>query len=242
MRLWTQETLYGTTFTELSLEERAIWFELLCLAGDSMTPGVICVSPSIPFTDDQLSKILGASLDLVRLTVNKLSSPDINKISVNGNGFISIINWAKYQERFDKTEYQREYMQRKRAKEASLDKLLDSNKLDSITEEKRREDKIITPPPPSPRANDNDSPLIFKAYEANIGLLSPIIADKLNLLIADFPPEWIQEAITEAVSHNARNLAYITRILTNWKEKGRTGSVKPGSKVARIKKPYNPRG
>jgi len=52
IKLWTQETLYGTTSTELSLSEQAIWFKLLALAGDSPEPGKVCVAPGVAYTTE----------------------------------------------------------------------------------------------------------------------------------------------------------------------------------------------
>ena len=50
VKLWTQETLYGTTSEELKLDEQAIWFKLLALAGDSPEPGRVEVAPGLPYS------------------------------------------------------------------------------------------------------------------------------------------------------------------------------------------------
>lgn len=64
-------------------------------------------------------------------------------------------------------------------------------------------------------------PNVFELYEKNIGVLTPIIADQLKLDEAEYPYEWIVEAIGEALQHNARNWKYVSAILKSWKEKGR---------------------
>lgn len=113
IKLWTQELLYGTTSRELELDEQAIWLKLLAMAGDSPEPGKVEVAPGIPMTDQQIAGILAAPLQLWLQTKEKLQRPDIDKIFIN-NGIIHIKNWDRYQTPFDKAEYMREYMQKKR--------------------------------------------------------------------------------------------------------------------------------
>ena len=64
-------------------------------------------------------------------------------------------------------------------------------------------------------------PNIFHIYEQNIGIITPVIADELRDLEKDYPINWIEEAMKEAVKSNIRNLRYIEAILKNWKKEGR---------------------
>lgn len=64
-------------------------------------------------------------------------------------------------------------------------------------------------------------PNLFKLYEDNIGPLTPMIADLLQEDAREFPAEWFEAAIREAVSNNARKWSYVRAILKNWKENGR---------------------
>ena len=116
IKLWTQELLYGTTSKELELAEQAIWLKLLAMAGDSPEPGKVEVAPGIPMTNEQIAGILSAPLELWHETKEKLQQPDIDKIFIN-QGIIYIKNWDRYQAAFDKTDYMREYMQKKRQEE-----------------------------------------------------------------------------------------------------------------------------
>lgn len=82
---------------------------------------------------------------------------------------------------------------------------------------------------------------IFKAYENNISMLTPMLSQKIGDAIDTYPHQWILDAIEEAVRHNARNWAYIETILKNWQSKGRnnkppektttTPDLKPASEV-----------
>ena len=65
-------------------------------------------------------------------------------------------------------------------------------------------------------------PDIFTLYEQNIGMLTPMIADELRDAEKLYPPDWIRDAIKEAVLHNKRSIKYIAKILENWSVEGRT--------------------
>jgi len=78
--------------------------------------------------------------------------------------------------------------------------------------------KAGTPPP----ALTEELPDIFTLYEQNIGMLTPMIADELRDAERLYPPDWIRDAIKEAVVYNKRNIKYITKILENWSIEGRS--------------------
>jgi len=64
-------------------------------------------------------------------------------------------------------------------------------------------------------------PNAFRLYEQNIGPLTPLLADQIGRAIEDYPAEWIEEAIGEAVAYNRRSWRYISRILENWSVQGK---------------------
>lgn len=74
----------------------------------------------------------------------------------------------------------------------------------------------------APQALVLDRPDVFGLYEQNIGVVSPIMADRLNEALNTYPEEWIRDAIGEAVAYNKRNWRYIQRILENWTTEGRS--------------------
>jgi DnaD/phage-associated family protein len=69
-------------------------------------------------------------------------------------------------------------------------------------------------------ASPPERPNVFKLYEENIGLITPLLADALKDAEASYPPEWIEEALGEAVKHNKRSWKYVEAILRRWKEEG----------------------
>lgn len=66
-----------------------------------------------------------------------------------------------------------------------------------------------------------ERPTIYELYEQNIGLLTPLISEQLTLASTTYPEEWITEAFTIAVEHNARNWRYIFAILERWTSRGK---------------------
>lgn len=108
IKLWAQEVLHGTTLKELEPDERAVWFELLCAAGDSVIPGKVCISDDIGFTDAQLCSLLKVNSKLLQRSLKVLE--DVKKIKTNGNNIIEIVNFAKYQGTDEDLEKRKEYM------------------------------------------------------------------------------------------------------------------------------------
>lgn len=100
IKLWTQETLYGTTIKELEPAERWVWLGFLALAGDSIEPGKIQAAPSIPWTDAQLAQLLGISTSVLQSAKAKMV--EHGKITINSE-IIIIANWEKYQSEYDRT-------------------------------------------------------------------------------------------------------------------------------------------
>ncbi len=69
-------------------------------------------------------------------------------------------------------------------------------------------------------------PNIFELYEANIGLLSPILADELKDAEATYPREWIEDAFKIAVENNVRKWSYIRAVLERMATSGRDDGKK----------------
>jgi len=228
VKLWTQETLYGTTSQELELDEQAIWFKLLALAGDSVEPGKIEVAPGIPMTDEQIAGTIKAPLDVWLRTKQRLQDPDVGKISIN-EGIIHIKNWDKYQSEFDRAEYMRQYMRDYRKSKTNSKQLTSkpANSKTRYTEQNRAEDILTT------TTNENLAKN-SKLYEENIGMLTPAIAESLKDIAEKYPPGWFAEALKEAVKSEHRNLKYIEAILERWQTEGFKSRKTKGGAHGRI--------
>jgi len=66
------------------------------------------------------------------------------------------------------------------------------------------------------------------AYEQEIGTLTPSVAAALAEAETLYPPEWIVDALREAVRQNKRSWAYAEAILRRWKTEGRSDEVTAG--------------
>jgi DNA replication protein len=87
---------------------------------------------------------------------------------------------------------------------------------------KASQGKFVIPNLAEPTPLPIERPGIYALYEQNIGLLSPIIADRIADALLRYPEIWIEDAIGEAVSYNRRSWRYIERILENWATEGRS--------------------
>ena len=83
--------------------------------------------------------------------------------------------------------------------------------------------------PPDPWEIENTPPEIYSLYEQNIGILTPIMSEKLTEAENKYPAGWIKEAVGIAVEQNRRSWAYVSRILERWDMEGRdeSGDGKP---------------
>ena len=92
-------------------------------------------------------------------------------------------------------------------------------------------------PETTTREDSDDRPEEFDAYEKNIGMLTPVIADKLKEAVGHYPDGWIVEAIGIAAENNARSWRYIEKVLDNWEAHGKgdrkvqDGQKRPGQSL-----------
>lgn len=68
-------------------------------------------------------------------------------------------------------------------------------------------------------------PSIYRLYEQNIGLLTPMIRDELVAAEAEFPADWVEEAMRLAVANNKRSWRYIRAILDRWAKEGKSNET-----------------
>ena len=84
------------------------------------------------------------------------------------------------------------------------------------------------PGPGEAPARPRERPNIFALYEDTIGMLTPIVAERLREAEQRYPPGWIREAFEIAALENKRSWQYIAAILTRWGSEGK-GSWPGGS-------------
>lgn len=52
-------------------------------------------------------------------------------------------------------------------------------------------------------------------------MMTPIIADEVGTLLAEYPKDWILDAMKVSVQQNKRKLSYTAGILRKWRADGR---------------------
>lgn len=72
-----------------------------------------------------------------------------------------------------------------------------------------------------------------EAYEQEIGVLSPAVADALAEAVARWPEQWLIEAIRLAALRNARSWNYVRAVLERWEAEGRDDHATTGTAAAR---------
>lgn len=70
-------------------------------------------------------------------------------------------------------------------------------------------------------------PTIFTLYEQNIGALTPLLADELREAELEYPSEWIEDAMRQAVEYNKRSWRYVHGILRRWQSEGKGDGIDP---------------
>ena len=124
-----------------------IWIMLLALAGKCNAGGMIHITESVPFTEDDLADELDFEVNTIRLALEAFEKLDM--IEITSQGFINILGWEEYQnidgmEKIKEQNRERKRLQRERQKQALLvesrDRHVTSHGCHAI-EEEREEDK-----------------------------------------------------------------------------------------------------
>jgi DnaD/phage-associated family protein len=87
--------------------------------------------------------------------------------------------------------------------------------------------QVVQPIEPDQREG---RPNIFRLYEENVGLLTPLVVEELKDAERRYPGEWIEDAFREAVAYNRRSWRYVQRILQRWETEGRSDG--PGDETS----------
>jgi len=133
IKIYSEKWLRGT-LREETPATRGIWIDVLALAGDSFygDNGIIKFSKNMGFTDEQISDLLHITIQDWQTAKKRLIKTD--RIKINENNIISIINWSKYQ-----SEYERQKKYRSKNEEKS--EKLQSGVTAKVTKRKEKREK-----------------------------------------------------------------------------------------------------
>ena len=121
-----------------------IWIMLLATAGKCNAGGMIFITESVPFTEEDLADELGFEVSTIKLALTALEELDM--IARNENGFINVVGWEEHQniDRLAEIREQNRLRQKKwYDKKKELPNVIPnvSLTLPNATEEEREEDK-----------------------------------------------------------------------------------------------------
>jgi DnaD/phage-associated family protein len=236
LKLWN-EWVHDPKLIPLSLAERGAWSLLLSLAQECAADGHIVKGNGNPMTLQEIANCLhikGEDFGAFEAMVYKMGEE--GSIRQNGDGSLFVVHFQERQELVLSStkeavrERVREYRQRQRnvtgtplqERESSKEKE-DTDK--DIYKEEEEECNDVTSLH-FRYCNGKAVTGIFGAYEKNIGMLTPMITDRINDAIENYPPAWIIDAIAEAVKQNKRSWAYAEAILKRWESEGRDDNGK----------------
>jgi len=57
-------------------------------------------------------------------------------------------------------------------------------------------------------------------HQNGFGMMTPILAEQVHTMLAEYPDEWIEKAFEVSVKANKRRLDYVIGVLENWRRNG----------------------
>jgi len=148
----------------------------------------------------------------------------ISRYFVDGNQYLCMKNFEKHQPGLRKD---KESPSQIPPFTPDLGRSKDGNGLTQVKDKVKEEDKeeVEENPPslsnPSPSKED-----VIEVYRENFGEPSEDMENELKLACIKFSPEWVVDAIKEAVKRGKKDWRYIARILENWRRFGKNTKSK----------------
>jgi len=211
IKLWL-EALDDPKLTRLSLAERGAWWGVIKLAGKCEADGKI-VSGGEGLGIDDIADALHVKTSEDRQALESMIAKMEKRGSLiwNETHVLTVVHWEERQ------------------------RIPPSARPESVAERVRRHRE-------RQKAGEGEAVgelgVISTLYEENIGVLTPLAADRLKDIAERYSPGWFGEALKEAVARGARNLKYIETILERWRvegfqtpKKGGEGEQRPGKGV-----------
>ena len=107
-----------------------IWIMLLAMAGKCNAGGMIFITESVPFTEDDLADELDFDVNTIKLALEAFEKLDM--VEIKDGGYINILGWEEHQN-VDKLEEIREQTRKRVAKCREKKRLQDSNVTGNVT-------------------------------------------------------------------------------------------------------------
>lgn len=191
------------------------FIQLILVAAECDAGGAFVVGDDVMTIDDIAWRL--------RIDKTQLSN-DINNLIKAGilQNDGTILEIPKFAERQGPTQKEKratwkERQQKRRervTRDSRADELtchaLEKSRVEKSREEKSREEEEST------TISEN-----YQYWENEISPITPTIADFIDINEKELSKEYVHDAIYEAVSHNARSMAYVKKVLDNWRREGK---------------------
>lgn len=220
-RSWIK--LYVELLDDMKIGPLPVWLkwrfvELLLVAaegdGSGTLPSVTQMAWRLRVGEDDLLKSLGALRE-------------IGVVYLEGDRW-KVTSFEKRQAAMTSTERVQEY--RKRSGNSPETKRFDDVNKEDVTDSSSTSSSESV----SKEGGGVGEGEVMAAYENNVGMLTPIVAQKLQDDIDEYSPSWVMLAIQRAVANEKRSLGYVEGTLKGWRRDGLTDPAKQNGKRAAV--------
>lgn len=137
---WADKWIFGSMRLECTIEERAIWIDLLALA--SKDDGHIRANEDTPYLMRQLAGIFNIPEETLISAIEKFIK--LNKLSRSSTGTLFIVTWDKYQlsESYDRVQKHRKQKKKEKALHCNGKGDADTNKKNNKKKDIKKNNKI----------------------------------------------------------------------------------------------------
>lgn len=119
VKLFVTGWLHGSIRWQMTPEERGVWADLICMAGECSHGGIIADNDGRPFPRQYIANHLNIPIELLEQTIQHCQAEGRIDSNQDGDeGAIKLTNWKTYQ-----SEYERQQPYRK-GKSADPDKFI----------------------------------------------------------------------------------------------------------------------
>lgn len=137
---WADKWIFGSMRLECTIEERAIWIDLLALA--SKDDGHIRANENTPYLLRQLAGIFNIPEEILKSAIEKFIK--LNKLDRSDTGTLYITTWDKYQlsESYDRVQKHRKQKKKEKALRCNRKSDTDTNKKNNKNKDIKKKNKI----------------------------------------------------------------------------------------------------
>lgn len=193
-RTWVKincDRWFDGTIRKEPIELRAIWTDLLALAGRTGHDGIIRLpGTNIGYSDEQLCSIFNVQMSVWLEAKERLrnhpSGAEENRITINSGNCIEIINWKYYQSEYSRQKSYREKEQQKVTAESYNRKCGEKEREKEILRSKERSKPIVRSTSSKRTTYSDDFRAFWSAYPRAIGKL--VAFEAWGKVVKEYPP------------------------------------------------------